>query len=403
MRARHGGERGAALLVVMVAVAVLTALAVDLAYESRVSLQIAANARDELRASYLARSGVTLSRLVLSFQQTLDDATAGVPNVPGASVPRIQLWRMVPVGSSLAGSLFGGAATGGTAAAPSVRFDAVIEDEGRKVNAQLEALDSTNKLLSAQVQALYQLICEPRWDPLFDEDAQGQRTTREDLLIHFRDWVDGDPRSSALRASSAAATSCGMVVMQPAFEDGFGDENAPYDRGDDRYRAKNARMDSLDELYLVAGVTDAFMAAFGDAMTVYLPRDAKQNVNTIDREELLRLARIIASPRTQAPLFDPAFANRLQKAVILATFGGIGSLTPAAFGALVEGAGVVVDKNLIADATTPFTDRSITFRVRATGVAGDVTSAIDAVVRLEKAQAGAATAAPGRIIHWREE
>ena len=44
-------ERGAALVVAMVALALLSALAVDLAYESRVRLQIAANGRDELRAS----------------------------------------------------------------------------------------------------------------------------------------------------------------------------------------------------------------------------------------------------------------------------------------------------------------------------------------------------------------
>jgi len=399
VRVRPGAERGAALLVVIVSVAVLTALAVDLAYESRVSLQIAGNARDELRASYLARSGVTLSRLVLSFQDGLDS----LPKAPGASIPRLQLWRMVPVGSSLAASLFGGAgAAEGTPAAPAVRFDASIEDEARKVNAQLEGPPATSKVLGPQIQALYQLVCEPRWDPIFDEDAQGQRSTREDLLVHLRDWVDLDARPSALRASSAG-TSCGTTVLQPAFEDGFGDENLPYDRGDDRYRAKNARMDSLDELYLVAGVTDAFMAAFGDALTVYLPVDAKQNVNTIDREELLRLARIIASPRTQPLLYDKAFADKLQKSVYLVTLGGNAALTPATLGELVADAGVVVDKNLLADANGPFTDKSTTFRIRATGVAGDVTSAIDAVVRLEKAQAGVATAAAGRIIHWREE
>ena len=44
-------ERGAALLVVMVAVALVTALAMDLAYQARVELQIAANGRDELLAA----------------------------------------------------------------------------------------------------------------------------------------------------------------------------------------------------------------------------------------------------------------------------------------------------------------------------------------------------------------
>ena len=94
---RHS-ERGAALLIVMVAVAVLTALSVDLAYDARVSLQIAANGRDALRANYLARSGIAMSRLVLGFQQDLDDKMPKTP--PGGAgamaIPRVQLWRPRP-------------------------------------------------------------------------------------------------------------------------------------------------------------------------------------------------------------------------------------------------------------------------------------------------------------------
>ena len=67
-------ERGAALLLVLLVVAVVTVLAMELAYDTRISLQIAANARDELRASYQARGAVALSRLVLHFQQRLDQA-----------------------------------------------------------------------------------------------------------------------------------------------------------------------------------------------------------------------------------------------------------------------------------------------------------------------------------------
>jgi len=81
MAGRAGGARGrrprgAALLVVMVAVALVTAVAVELAYQTRVSLRIAGNARDELRALALARGSVGLGRLVLHFQARLDE-TAG--------------------------------------------------------------------------------------------------------------------------------------------------------------------------------------------------------------------------------------------------------------------------------------------------------------------------------------
>jgi general secretion pathway protein K len=387
----------------MVAVAVLTALAVDLAYTSRVSLQIAANARDELRANWLARSGIGMSRLVLSFQQQLDDA---LPRGGGVALPRIQLWALVPVGSGLVDGLFAGpGAAGDGARQPS--FDAKIEDEGRKANAQLEGLVQTgDRKLWLQVQSLYQVLCDARWDPLFDrEDASGVRSTREDLLIRLRDWVDEDDRSSELVIAGGGGATCGMIPGQPPFADAFGDENQPYDRGENRYRAKNARMDSLDELYLVAGVGDAFMASFGDALTVYLPRDAKRNVNELDKLRLVQLAKIVADPPAQPTLLDAEFAERLHKLVVERTLGGLMSMSPRDFGTFVEAAGVRVNANLLVETNpnSPFTDRSSTFRIRASGSAGAVRSSIDAVVRLEQAQAGTPVATPGRLIHWRED
>jgi general secretion pathway protein K len=402
---RPSDQRGAALLTVMVSIAVLTAFAVDLAYQSRVSLQIAANSRDELRASWLARSGVSMARLVLSFQQQLDDA---MPK--GGPTPRIQIWNLVPVSSTLTRSLFGGAsaqaAAAGGAAASSLDFDAKVEDEGRKVNAQLDTLGQTgDKKLWQRIQALYQLVCDARYDPLFErEDARGVKTTREDLLIRLKDWVDEDDRTSELVVASGSGTTCGMVPGQPPFVDAFGDENQPYDRGEDRYRVKNARMDSLDELYLVAGVGDAFMAAFGDQLTVYLPRDEKQNLNVLGKDELARNAALIADQRLQPKLLDPQFAVNLQKAVAEQTFGGLLSMTPQQFGAIAAAAGLRVNQTLLADSpNNPFTDRSTVFRIRAHAQAGVVQSSIDAVVRLERAPAGEPTAAPGRLVHWREE
>jgi len=400
-------ERGAALLVVMVAVAILTALAVDLAYETRVSLQIAGNARDELKATYLAKGGIALSRLVLSFQQEVDDA---FPRIPGApSPPRPQLWRLMSVDSELAAGLLGGAPSpraeeaGGTAAAAGPRpgaFQVAIEDEGTKMNVQLDGLGTG--LLGAQVQALYQLVCESRWDALFDrEDENGLRVSRPDLLVYLRDWVDPDETTSALAASFAPG-GCAMLTPPNPFEAGFGDENYPYDRGEDRYRAKNARMDSLAELHLVAGVGDAFMAAFGDAMTVYLKPDAKRNVNETNPARLHELARIIADPPDQPLLADPAFAERLQKLVLERTFNGILSLSPADFGQLVESLVVSVDASLLAEGPkSPFTDRSSVFRLRAAGRAGDVVKTLDVVLRMEKIQPGVPM--PGRLVHWREE
>ena len=356
---RRGGRRetGAALLIVMVAVALVTAVAVDLAYQTRVNIQIAANGRDELRAQAQARGSVALGRLVLHFQTKLDEAAgrgqalAGAL-VPGAqaqaaAIPRPQLWKLNPVDSLLVANLFGGGdggaggeerrpsgaaspggkaggKAGGAPAGDPARpegpgpggggqdghFQALIDDEDQKVSVQLDAPNSGG-LLGAQFAAYMALVEDRRWDFLFDhEDANGQRTSRTDLAVHLVDWTDLDQVQSSVTGNPAKP-----------FEAGFGDENFAYDRGPYRYKAKNARFDSLDELYLVTGVSDALMAAFGEHFTVYLSKNAQMNVNASDQQKLLRNAAIMADPPLQPLLLDPTFGERLQKAVRARTVG----------------------------------------------------------------------------------
>ncbi len=420
MAGARTSERGAALLIVTVAVAVLTALAATLAYDTQVSLRIAANARNELQATYLAKSGIAVSRLVLAFQQELDGVGGPAQAVQGMPAVRPQLWRVAPVDSSLTDALFGGAtrarpeagAAAAVAAAIGVApagvasgsFSVATTDEASKVNLQFDFLSDSGPVIDAQVQAIWQLVCDPRWDPLFDrEDANGLRVSRQDLLVYLRDWVDADATSSAL-APGFAPVGCAVAVPLKPFESGFGDENFPYDRGDpdERYRAKNARMDSLDELYEIAGIGDAFMAAFGDAVTVYLPRDAKPNVNDLAPQALLLKARVMAANPVDPKLLDPAFLAALVKLVHLKTLGGFLALTTTDLAGLVGEAGVQVNPAFQQPgANNPFDDKSTTYRLRSTGRAGDVTKTLDVVMRAEKLQPNQPM--PGRIVHWREE
>jgi general secretion pathway protein K len=161
-------------------------------------------------------------------------------------------------------------------------------------------------------------------------------------------------------------------------------------------------MDSLDELYLVAGIGDAFMGAFGELVTVYLKRDGLLNVNETDPARLMVIARIMAENPADPALLDPLFLDRLVKLIHVRTLGGFLSLSPADLGGLVTEAGVKVNQTLLQPGPgSPFTDRAETFRLRASGRAGDVTKTLDVVMRAEKIQPNVPM--PGRIVHWREE
>jgi general secretion pathway protein K len=379
-----------ALLSVIVALALLTTLAVDVAYESRVALVAAANARDELRAEHLARSAVRMGRLVVHFQQQVDAALAPARQrggAAGAAFPRVQLWNLVPVGSATLGVLFGEPGSGDGA------FEAKLEDEDRKLNAQMDGA-ATSGLQAAQLATFFQMVNDPRWDFLFDrEDENGVKVSRADLAIALADWVDDNPNGSALNGL--------------ALESGFGDENALYDRGEARYRAKNARFDSLAELHLVAGVSDAFMAAFGERLTVFLSRNAKTNVNTLDPIELVRNALVMADPPGQPLLADPSLPERLRNAVSDVTAGGIFAMSPLQYAQILEGFGIAVDpvylqqRNL--DQRGAFDDRAEVFRIRARGAAGPVEKRIDAVVTIDPTQLRSQPDPLGRLLAWHEE
>jgi general secretion pathway protein K len=397
-------------------VAVVTVLATELAYDTRVSLQIAANARDELRATYQARGAVALSRLVLHFQQRLDSAgqaagqvvagvqaAAAAQGAQAAALPAaatqgtfsIRLWDAIPVDDTAISLLLG------TGPRPGARTDegfrATIEDEERKVNvAQLAGL---NTVAGPQLQRFLLAVRDPAYDVLFDkEDEWGNRLTRRDVAVALRDWVDEDATTSTI----------GLNPLAP-FEKGFGDENQYYDRGEDRYRAKNARFDSLDELYQVAGIGDAFMGAFGDHLTVYPDVNATINVNTTDPDQILVNALLMSDPPgvPQPPVLDPAFVQKLDMAMRLVRPLPFMTITVAQFAAALQALGLKLQPIYLqaqqgTDARSPFGNKSSTFTIRATGRAGDVERTIDAVVTMDD-RAGQLQADLGRLLHWRED
>jgi general secretion pathway protein K len=421
-------DRGAALLMALTTVALLTALTVDLAYQRRISLQIAVNARDELRATSLARSAVNLSRLVLHFQRELDRAAGGVgqalSQASGGKMPVLQLsirlWEIVPIDSSAA-SLFAAAAAPAEApprpspeapasgpespfagAAPRVfgdyqgSFRARIEDEDRKVHVPQFA--NTAPVAGPQLLRFMQLVKDPAYDVLFDrEDQNGNRWTRPDVAAALRDWVDENETTTTVGANPAAP-----------FEEGFGDENFPYDRGENRYRAKNARFDSLDELFLVGGIGDPFMAAFGDKMTVYPSVNAKTNVNTSDPAEMMMNILAMSDPPgvPQPTLLDPTFPQRLDAALRLARPLPFLAVTVSQFAQILAGLGLRIQPLYLqaqdTDARNSFGSRSSTFTIRATGRSGSVEKALTAVVTFDE-RAGPLAADLGRLIHWRED
>jgi len=135
-------------------------------------------------------------------------------------------------------------------------FNAKIVDENSRINVRgLDGLTATPLATLTQLRAM---MNDPKYDFIFDEeDANHDRVRRDDVILAMKDWIDLDESGSGLDPTNPTNP----------FVNGFSDENSAYDRYLPRYKAKNETFDSLEELYMVRGVNDRFMAAFGDRLT----------------------------------------------------------------------------------------------------------------------------------------
>ncbi len=431
------GSRGMALLVVLTTLAVLTALVVDFSFNTRIDASLAANARDELRAYYLARSATSLGRLVLHFQYQLDTqanaaqqamgraaggggsggvgalgALAGMGGMGGAMqmLGNVRLWDIIPVDSGAITAFVGGAA-----GIPEVEpppppdelplgeavpmaglqtfgsfegsFGAQIADEESKRN--LNKLNNPGTRGSIAAGQILLLMQDPRWDFLFEEESlHRERYTREEVLIHLRDYIDEDE----------VETTLNLTAPTDVFVPGFADEAGPYTRYEPRYLPKNALFDSLDEVHLVPGVTDRWMAAFKDRVTVYPDINARLNINTNDPVQ--QYANILAAAQdpTLPLLRDPTIIKTiLDEIATVKMFGSFIGMSLSQFVQIVESAGIAVIPALKHNAAQNdyLGDKSQTFTITAVGTVGDVQKTITTVIRYDEGL--------GKLLYYRED
>ena len=442
MRSAPVQQRGIALILVLVTIAILTSIGVDFSYSSRVSLKLAENLRDETRAEYLAKSAINLSRLLLHFQKQVDQLggqvgamlggrTAGPQSAPprtgplgglgtqpgaAAAAPAannlgIRLWEILPIDSNAFGALLTGdiagldvakadAASAQPAPAGEKRvtthafggfdgsFRARIVDENSRINVQaLDGLGNTPLAVFTQLRAM---MADPKYDFIFDEeDANRDRVRRDDVVLAMKDWIDIDETATALDPASP----------QRPFVNGFGDENGAYSRYEPQYKAKNGRFDSLEELYMVRGVNDRFMAAFGDRLTIWPDINAKLNINTNDPQQMLTNILIAAANPNDPALRDPRLLQTiLQEIQIRKMFSFLG-MSAQDFVAILQANGIrlrpEIDARQGGNPTNLFGSTSDTFRITATGRVGRIEKRLTAVVRYDDAM--------GKMLYWKED
>ncbi len=284
MRGRFS-QKGVALIMATVIIAMLSAVVAEFSYNARVDLEAASNGRDLLRAEYLARSGLALSRLLIKVQQSVLD-----PN--RKFIGDVQISEFAPYlirafgGDSEEraglGAILGISADSlkGMGAGKGATFDAQLTAEDGRLNLNCGGGINDVQREAALYGVLSALFWPPRYNRLFESaDADGQLSTRDDVARGIVDWADVDETRFEPAANGKPASS------------GSGGEDYRYDAGRDPYRAHNYYYDSLEELHMVRGMKESIFGSFGELFTVY--GSCKVNLGALRPESWPLVAAII--------------------------------------------------------------------------------------------------------------
>jgi general secretion pathway protein K len=267
-------------------------------------------------------------------------------------------------------------------------FTAKTVDENSRIN--VVGLDGLGGAPLATLIQLRAMMSDPKYDFIFDEeDANRDRVRRDDVILALKDWIDLDETGSAIDPTNTANP----------FVNGFSDENAAYSRYTPRYVAKNAHFDSLEELYLVRGVNDRFMAAFGDRLTVWPDINAKLNINTNDQQQMLTNILIAAQNPNDPALRDPRLLQTILQEIQLRKMFSFFGMSAQDFVSVLQANGIrlrpEIDPRINGNAGAFFGSTSDTFRIVATGRVGRIEKKVTAVVRYDDLM--------GKLLYWKED
>src|SRR5688572_10468617 len=176
-RKLRGRERGAALIMVLGSLTILSVMMAETQDEMSTEFASALSDRDALKAEYAAKSAINLSRLLIAAEPTVREAASLLLSaLGGGKVPQIPIWEFGPQilgafndadGAAEFRALTNTDISGGDGLGfDGAGFQVKIVDEDSKIglnNAGRSSFGAQNV-----ARQLMGLIGGPQFDPLFD-------------------------------------------------------------------------------------------------------------------------------------------------------------------------------------------------------------------------------------------
>lgn len=285
VRKRPRKQRGVALIAVMLAISIIFVLVGQFGTNTNVDLFAAANQRDQMRAEFLARSGINLSELVIRLQQRVDNIKElrGQVQITDYADQLLlafcggseEVQSAVGFNPSSVKGLGGDIGTCGI-----VNQQITTEDDKLNVNC-FNGNDATAATFKSALDAL---LFFNAYDPVFEEaDAEGYRRDRAQQVASIVDYIDSNSQRLRERGTS---------------------ESDGYESLKDPYRPKNNYIDTIGELKLVRGVDDRFWNLFGASFTVY--GGCKINLSALSNTQLIAAVLFLTAKNPNDPMIqDP--------------------------------------------------------------------------------------------------
>lgn len=261
--ARRPRQRGVALVLVMTVVAILTIFLSEMLQANATAFHISVAQRDKLKAEYLAKSGLNLTRLLIAREPQIRGAVGVYYQLLlKRNPPQLNVWDFADMilapfisqesaedlGTGIDFSQMEGVGnTGG-------EVEILATPENSKINISNPLFLTGNQAKLSLAMQLFALMgggqLESPYDSMFEqEDADGQFTTRLDIVSAIIDWWDYDEARTVFDPGAGTVTAAGS-------------EDDVYRQFRDAYQVKNAPFDSLEELRMIRGISDDFWVNF---------------------------------------------------------------------------------------------------------------------------------------------
>ncbi len=282
---------------VVVAIALMAMLGFEFSTRSNIDAMSAANARDDMRAHFLARSGANLGQLMIRVQTDVADkyrkflGDLQISDFAGFFMGAFggDKEEVADLSAMLGG--FEGEAVKGLGADVGT-FDISVTHEDGKIN--LNCANGSNRSKQALQSKLDALFYHESYNPVFERpDATGWQRTRQEQVSAIIDYIDRD----------------NTKYDAPGTPEEYGYQTLP-----DRYNAKNNYLDSVGELRLVRGMDDRMWTLFGGQFTVY--GDCQVNLGSVQDPRLVAAIIFLSAKDPNSPVLNDPTG---QKLLLLAT------------------------------------------------------------------------------------